>query len=328
MNSEKFIGFNALKQSVSMAQVLARYGLLDGLHRSGDDLSGACPIHSGHNRQQFRVSLSKNCWICFGDCHAGGSIVDFVSRKEQIGIRDAALLIQDWFGLRVGANVPNANGTRLPAGISAAAPNPPNGNNLPLGFSLRPLDVKHPYLHARGLTPATITRFGLGYCSRGTLNGWIAIPIHNRAGKLVAYAGRWPGEPPNGRPKYRLPKGLSKSLELFNLHRVWERDSREALVVVEGFFGCMMVWQAGYRCVVSLMGSMLSETQEELIVNAVGSGGKVILLFDEDGAGRKARAEASSRLGRTVKVKTVRFDIEGMQPDQLPPETLLNLLQK
>ena len=85
-----FVGFDALKRAVSMAQVLDHYGLTDRLHRSGDSLSGPCPIHAGHNKTQFRVSLSKNCWICFGDCNGGGSIIDFVSRKEGVGIREAA----------------------------------------------------------------------------------------------------------------------------------------------------------------------------------------------------------------------------------------------
>jgi len=91
----RFVGFDALKRSVSMVQLLDRYGLLEELHRSRDNLSGACPIHSGHNRTQFRVSTSRNCWICFGDGNGGGSIIDFVIRKEGLGIRDAALLIQD-----------------------------------------------------------------------------------------------------------------------------------------------------------------------------------------------------------------------------------------
>src|SRR6266849_4012769 len=95
-----FVGFAAIKRAVSMMQILERYHLLDRLHRSGDSLSGACPIHNGHNQTQFRVSISKNCWICFGDCHQGGSIVDFVSRKEGVAIRDAALLIQDWFDVQ------------------------------------------------------------------------------------------------------------------------------------------------------------------------------------------------------------------------------------
>src|SRR5438445_12962935 len=98
---DKFVGFDALKQSVSMAEILDRYGLLERLHRNGDSLNGVCPIHAGHNPAQFRVSLSKNCWICFGDCHTGGSIVDLVSRKERIGIRDDNHLIQDWIKVQI-----------------------------------------------------------------------------------------------------------------------------------------------------------------------------------------------------------------------------------
>ena len=86
MKEERFVGFDTLKRAVSIAQILDRYGLTEHLRRSDDSLSGACPLHNGHNTSQFRVSLSKNCWICFGDCHGGGSIVDFVSRKERIGI--------------------------------------------------------------------------------------------------------------------------------------------------------------------------------------------------------------------------------------------------
>jgi DNA primase len=81
------------------------------------------------------------------------------------------------------------------------------------------LDGDHPYLRRRGLSPETIATFGIGYCSWGSLNGWIAIPIHNAKGRLIGYAGRCPGEPGQGHPKYRLPRGFRKSLELFNQHR-------------------------------------------------------------------------------------------------------------
>lgn len=327
--ADTFVGFDALKRSVSMAQVLGRYGLLDRLHRSGYSLSGACPIHAGHNPMQFRVSLSKNCWICFGDCHAGGSIVDFVSRKEGVGIRDAALLIQDWFQVQPGGSGNNGrNGHKPPCAVSAAAPEPSGGDNRPLGFTLGPLDRDHPYLCERGLTAETVATFGVGYCSRGMLTGWIAIPIHNAEAQLVAYAGRWPGKPPEGTPKYRLPRGFRKSLEVFNLHRAMLADRGLPLVVVEGFFGCMNLWQAGHRRVVALMGSMLSCAQEQLIVKTVGCDGRVILLFDEDAAGRKGRADARARLTRSVKVTSVEFDAEGGQPDQVPPERLLELLRK
>ncbi len=325
---ETFIGFDALKKSVSMVQILGHYGLLDRLHRSGDNLSGACPIHAGHNQSQFRVSTSKNCWICFGDCHVGGSIVDFVSRKEGVGIRDAGLLIQDWFGIR--PPVAEAKGIPTPSPRDLSR----NQNrscestvNSPLGFTLPHLDGTHPYLVERGLCQETIQTFGVGCCKTGSLAGWIAIPIHNPSGQLVAYAARWPGTPSDSQPKYKLPKGFRKSLELFNLHRAMTADVSAPLVVVEGFFACIKIWQAGHQRVVAIMGSMLSQRQAELIAKASSPLRNVILMFDEDEAGRKGRADALHRLGQSVKVRTVRFDTEGAQPDGLSKNELMRLLR-
>ena len=332
MKNKEFVGFDRLKQTVSIGQILERYGLLAGLRRSGDSLSGACPLHRGHNKSQFRVSISKNCWICFGDCHIGGSIVDFVSRKEGVGIRDAARLIQEWFGVQVDKPDLRVNGKAHLPSKAKTATSDQNGDipitfNPPLRFTL-PLNHGHSYLIARGLSQRTIETFGIGYCAQGTLAGWIAIPIHNAAGQIVAYAGRWPGKPTDGQPKYKLPKGFRKSLELFNLHRACSADARLPLVVVEGFFGCMHIWQAGHSRVVSLMGSMLSPAQEELILKIAGAGGRIMLMFDEDEAGRKGRSEAQSRLCRYLTISTVKFHTTGMQPDQLSSEHLQELLSQ
>ena len=100
--------------------------------------------------------------------------------------------------------------------------------------------------------------------------GRIAIPIHNEQGELVAYAGRWPGEPPDGEGKYKLPAGFHKSLVVYNLHRAKDHAKEQGLIVVEGFFDCMRLHQAGIPNVVALMGSSLSEEQEALLVAAVG----------------------------------------------------------
>jgi DNA primase len=321
---ERFVGFDTLKRAVSMAQVLDRYGLTEQMRRSGDSLSGVCPLHQGHNPTQFRVSLSKNCWICFGDCNTGGSIVDFVSRKEGIGIRDAALLIQDWFNVR---GDPDPNGPRPNCNYAVSRLRDERWSNPPLGLSLGPLDTQHPYLTERGLAKETIATFGLGYCSRGYLSGWMAIPIHNAGGKLLAYAGRWQGEPPDGAPKYRLPRGFRKSLELFNQHRARAESSSEPLVVVEGFFGCMRVWQAGHRRVVSLMGSMLSQAQEELVERLAGDTGCVVLMLDGDMAGRKGQAEVRERLSRRKAVSVVHLP-NTQQPDSLNDDALMALIRQ
>jgi DNA primase len=199
--------------------------------------------------------------------------------------------------------------------------------NPPLKFALKSLDAAHPYLTERGFTAETIAHFGVGMCTgKGIMAGRIAIPIHNEQGELVAYAGRWPGEPPDGEGKYKLPTGFHKSLVVYNLHRAKDLAKDQGLIVVEGFFDAMRLWQAGVANVVALMGSSLSDDQEALIVAAVGPQGKVALMFDEDEAGWKGREEALSRLLSRVHVKVVGLGEEGTQPDGLSPETMARYL--
>ena len=101
------------------------------------------------------------------------------------------------------------------------------------------------------------------------MKGRIAIPIHDASGTLVAYAGRWPGDPPEGEPKYKLPEGFKKSLVLYNLNRVVafkanaNASSRVLLpmIVVEGYWSVFRLHQLGYPNTVALMGSDLSAAQ-------------------------------------------------------------------
>ena len=44
-----FIDFRAVKAAITMEQVLRHYDLFDQFKRSGDNLSGPCPIHRGTN---------------------------------------------------------------------------------------------------------------------------------------------------------------------------------------------------------------------------------------------------------------------------------------
>jgi DNA primase len=187
------------------------------------------------------------------------------------------------------------------------------------------LDTEHPYLKERGLTPETVAAFGVGFCKKGIMAGHVAIPVHNANGELVAYAGRWPGEPPNPGEKYKLPTGFMKSWEVFNLHRAAQVSAERPLVIVEGFFGCMKLWQAGVHRVVSLMGSTLCERQAEHISKIISREQRVILLFDEDDSGRLCREQALQRFASQAYVRVVAFEKEATQPDQLTPEEIDSL---
>ena len=339
MSRSSFIDFKAIKAAITMERVLEHYALLDQFKRSGDSLSGPCPIHKGSNPTQFRVSVSKNIWNCFSECKHGGNALDFIVRMEKASIHAAALKAIEWFHLDPAAmsaeseqgadppgEVPKTSTPAEPRPTSKSVPAPePSAPNAPLKFRLDKLERSHPYLTERGMTLATLIDFGAGYCAKGMMANRVAIPIHNPEGKVVAYAGRWPGEPPEGTPKYKLPQGFRKSLELFNIDRAIKEPAEKALVIVEGFFHAMKLHQNGCRKVVALMGSSMSAAQEALIRAHTNRDSHVIVMLDEDDAGRAGREDIAVRLARFVFVKIHSFEQEGTQPDHLSAEEVAAL---
>ena len=99
MAKSSFVDFKAVKADVKMEDVLRHYNLLDGFKKTGENLSGPCPIHKGPNPTQFRVSLSKNIWNCFSECKNGGNVLDFIAQMEDVSIHAAALKAIEWFKL-------------------------------------------------------------------------------------------------------------------------------------------------------------------------------------------------------------------------------------
>ena len=339
MAKSSFVDFKAVKAAITMEQVLEHYGILDQFKRGTDSLNGPCPIHGGSNPTQFRVSISKNIWNCFSECKHGGNVLDFIAKKEYISIHAAALKAIEWFNLDPEAMSADSNQETeensepqktetapRPKPVAKSTPAPVVENatpNTPLKFRLDKLVREHPYLTERGLSLETIVDFGIGYCAKGMMADRIAIPIHNAKGEVVAYAGRFPGEAPEGTPKYKLPQGFRKSLELFNI----DRASKESgpLVIVEGFFGGMKLHQFGCRRVVALMGSTMSAAQEELIKRHTDRNSQVIVMLDEDEAGRAGREDIAVRLAKFVFVKVYTFDKEGQQPEGLSAEEVKQL---
>ena len=151
------------------------------------------------------------------------------------------------------------------------------------------------------------------------MHGRLVIPIHNGDGELVAYCGRSVDQ---AQPRYRVPPAFAKSEILFNMHRAGSGGDH-SVVVVEGFFDCMKVHQAGFRSVVALMGSALYEPQRHALRARFRH---VILLLDGDATGRKASAVIAQKLRPHCHVRVVLLP-DGVQPDQLPTKDIGKALQ-
>ena len=340
MSKKPFVDFRDIRSRITMEQVLSHYQLLDTFKRTGHSLSGPCPIHKGTNKTQFRVDTEKNIWNCFSECKHGGNTLDFICRMEGIAIHEAAIKACEWFDIPID-DVKSPSGTpaekaAAPKTVVKSTPAPPpepddNQPNPVLKFRLDKLQREHPYLiQDRGLTPETIIDFGLGYFTgdRGMMVGHVVIPIHNVKGELVAYAGRWPGEPPDAdTPKYKIPKGFKKSQEVFNLDRAIQEPAATPLVVVEGFFDVIKLHQNGCRKVVAVMGDSMSPTQEELIRQHTDKQGSIIVMLDENAAGQAGRTDIAARLSKHCWVKTHVFGQPDVEPEHLTVDEVQQLLR-
>lgn len=318
--NNRWVSFREIKNQIGIEAVLTRYGVR--LITSGIGvLRGPCPLptHASRSDNSFSADTRRNIWACHSQsCMAargggvGGNVLDFVAWMEGCSIRDAALLVQERFALASSINVAD----RSTPSLTRANP--------VLTFKLSGLQGQHPYLIARGIDPITATYFGIGYyAGPGMMSKRVAIPIHNESGKLVAYAGR--AVSTDHEAKYKFPPGFRKSEELFNLHRV-RVNTPCRLVVVEGFFDCIRVHQAGFPDVVALMGCSMSNNQIGLLQRHGCS--RVILLLDGDAAGHRGAHAISQDLGHagiTVRVSAVP---EGRQPDSLAIDELRKILSE
>ncbi len=300
--------FKSIKHGVKLEFVLRYYHVK--LRRNGkQQYRGCCPIHAGDGRDAFHVNLARNIFHCFA-CGAGGTVLDFVAAMERCSLFEA--------------------GQRLQAMTCSSAPMISTRNekklvtkrrrvSSPLHFKLTAIDCGHPYLAERGITEETAREFGVGfYAGPGLMHRRLVIPIHNAEGQLMAYCGRSVDQT---QPRYRVPPGFAKSEILFNMNRA-AAGVGNSVVVVEGFFDCMNVHQAGVRSVVALMGSVLYEPQRHALLKRFS---RAILLLDGDPTGRRASNLIAQRLRPECDVRVLSLPDE-VQPDQLSAEDIGNIL--
>jgi DNA primase len=317
-----FVDFRRVKTAVSLSMALEHYGI-NWLRKKGDELRGRCPIHKGEGTDTFHANLVKNAFHCFS-CKARGNVLDFVAAMEQCTVRDAAVKLAEWFS--VVSDGPSQQSPARKADVPKEQPTKSRGEgsakNQPLKFQLKGVDSNHAYIASRGISRETVETFGVGFFTgKGSMSGRLVIPIHNERGELIAYAGR---SIDGSEPKYKLPAGFHKGLELFNLHRVLAKTPAGAgstVVLVEGFFDCMKVHEAGYAAV-ALMGSSLSTEQERLLCSHFTG---VILMLDGDEAGGTGIDDCLLRLGRKLWVRAIALP-ENAQPDSLSGGELHQLL--
>jgi DNA primase len=269
-----------------------------------------------------------------------GHVIGFVAAMEGVELREAALMIAEWYNLpterpdkisprshrKADAPAPPA---KSPAPAAKAAPISPPGEepeNKELSFELKSLSVDHPFFAERRIAAETIQHFGLGFCSKGLMKGRVVFPVHRWDGKLIGYTGRTVEEATADNPKWLLPPGLVKPKVLFNLHRI--AGKFDTVIIVEGPLDLAAVHQAGFQNVVALLGKELIEddslSYDQLRLIAQNFS-KAVLLLDGDENGQEASRRIAGHLAPLLWVRAAVLPA-GKDPSDLEPDALRQLL--
>lgn len=225
---------------------------------SGNQAYVECPFHIDR-KPSLAISLDNKGWWCFS-CEQGGSLSDL---KEKMDRSDKIFLDKSVEETEVEIKT-----------ISHMVVDDYN--------KLKSAE-KCKYLIDRGLTVKTIRYFGI---RRSDL--FVVIPIKDQRDKMRGLILRAMLD--DTYPRYQYTKGLDKNNNLF---ADFKSLNSNLLVIVEGSFDALLTWQNGFKNVVSILGSAISNTQIEIIR---GFSRKVLILTDNDEAGKKALKKIATQM--------------------------------
>lgn len=305
------------------------------LKKAGRNYKALCPFH-GEKTPSFVVSPELQIFKCFG-CSESGNVFSFVQKLEGMTFGEALRFLAQKAGITLSRYRPTREEQDKDQLLSI--------NHLAAEF-YHYLLVKHrvgqkarQYLTKRGISPAAVETFNLGYAPglweglqrylvqkkgyrsvdlerTGLIlkgqSGWydrfrgrVMFPLHDHRGHVVGFAGRIIDQKEAGAKYVNTPETVlyHKSDLLYGLYQNREAIKKaQRCVLVEGELDMISSWQAGVKNVAAIKGSALTENQVNLIKRFAGT---VALALDADLAGDKATRrgiEIAERAGLVVTV--------------------------
>lgn len=328
--------FNDDKERVLAATDIVRLiGEQVSLRKKGREFVGLCPFHDDHSPSMYVVP-HKQIYKCFS-CGAAGDPIRFVMDHHKLSFREALEYLADRAGITLTPFKPRTaagpgDGSTVDAPARASKEELAGANATAQAF------FRAIYEHAdhgsaaratadkRGLTAATIARFGIGaspdkwdglvltlekkamnadaFVAAGLLKrresgsgvydafrNRLMFPIHDQLGRVVAFGGRRLNDADE--PKYiNSPETalFNKSATLYALNLAADSIKRSGVAIVtEGYMDAIACHQAGVTNVVATLGTALTPLGARVLQRLCS---KIVLFFDGDEAGQKAADRA------------------------------------
>lgn len=299
-----------LKYRSDIEQVIGGYVQL---RRRGRNLVGLCPFHS-EKSPSFTVFPENQSFYCFG-CQAGGDVITFIRRAENLDYIEAVRFLADRAGMELPEQTDDSSRRKRMRMLEM------NREAARWFHQTLMSDAGKPgraYLAGRGMTIQMVKKFGLGYAPAGwnnlsdllkqkgyteeemvdaglagrgkrggvydTFRERVMFPIIDLRGSVIGFGGRiLQGDG----PKYlNSPDTMvfKKSRNLFALNFA-KSSKRNYLILCEGYMDVIAMYQAGFDCAIAALGTAFTDEQARLIAQYTQ---EIILAGDSDGPGQKA----------------------------------------
>lgn len=330
-----------IRNSNDIVDVISQYVVLK---RSGSNYFGLCPFHS-EKSPSFSVSPNKQIFHCFG-CGAGGNVIHFVSKIENIGFKETIQTL----ARNAGITLPTLdNGVedkmqKLKSKVYEV-------NKFAAEFYHQNLykptsKIAQEYIKKRKMDNNTLKSFLIGYAGnydelyralknagyndeeifasslvKKSENGKIfdsyrkrlMIPIKDVNDRVIAFGGRVLDD---SKPKYiNSPENIvySKGRQLFGLNLA-KKSGQDKIIIVEGYMDAISLYQRGITNVVASLGTALTQAQGRMLRKYAS---QIIIGYDSDGAGQAATMrglEILQLLGYDVRI--LQLDEPVKDPDE------------
>ena len=292
------------------------------LKRKGVNYVACCPFHN-EKTPSFVVSPSKGLYKCFG-CGKGGNAVTFVMDQEATTYVEALKMVAKRYGIEVKEEALTEEEVRRNDDRESMFAL--NGwaaeyfaNYLQRETEGQSVGLAY-FRQKRGMTDATIKKFGLGFCpakgdrmSKDALAAGykkefllstglslvsdrdgslydrfrdrVIFPVHNISGRIVAFGGRTLRTDKQVAKYQNSPESeiYSKKRELYGLYFAKKAiQQQDFAIMVEGYTDVISMHQAGVENVVASSGTSLTTEQIRLLNRFTKN---ITVIYDGDSAG-------------------------------------------
>lgn len=292
------------------------------LKKRGVNQLGLCPFHN-EKTPSFTVSPAKGIFKCFG-CGKGGNSVNFIMELEQLSYPDALR----WLAKKYHIELEEKEETQEEKMLKDERESMMIVSAFAQKYFSRYLlqenegrTVGLSYLRERGIRDDIISKFELGFCPDGKdlftqaaqregykmeflektgltikrddwirdrFGGRVIFPVHNVAGRVIAFGGRTLTNDKKVAKYLNSPESeiYHKGRTLYGIYQAKRDITRlDKCYLVEGYTDVLAFHQAGIENVVASSGTSLTIEQIRLIRRFSPN---ITIVYDGDEAGIKA----------------------------------------